>query len=137
MPSTKCRCDSLPPWRPVSRRCRHHIEFRRHNCSAIWHPVVIMDQFKPDSRSYRGEAEEMAIGEVVGLISELWRFPVKSMGGERLSEVEVTERGFHGDRAYALIDMETGRVVSAKSVKRFPGLLNCKASFVEPAQMGH
>ena len=54
----------------------------------------------------------MAIGEVVGLISELWRFPVKSRGGERLSEVDVTERGSHGDRAYALIDMETGRVVS-------------------------
>jgi hypothetical protein len=74
----------------------------------------------------------MATGEVVGTVAELWRFPVKLMMGEQLPEVEVTERGVLGDRAYALIDTDTGRVVSAKSVKLFPGLLNCKAEFVEP-----
>ena len=74
----------------------------------------------------------MATDEVVGSVAELWRFPVKSMRGEQLPEVEVTERGVLGDRAYALIDTDTGRVVSAKSVKLFPGLLNCKARFVEP-----
>ena len=73
----------------------------------------------------------MAISEVVGSIAGLWRFPVKSMTGERLQEVEVTERGVLGDRAYALIDQDTGRVVSAKSVKLFPGLFDCKAAFVE------
>jgi hypothetical protein len=57
---------------------------------------------------------------------------IKLMMGEQLPEVEVTERGVLGDRAYALIDTDTGRVVSAKSVKLFPGLLNCKAEFVEP-----
>jgi uncharacterized protein YcbX len=54
------------------------------------------------------------------------------MRGEQLREVDVTERGILGDRAYALIDKDTGKVVSAKSVKLFPGLLNCKAAFVEP-----
>jgi uncharacterized protein YcbX len=62
----------------------------------------------------------------------LWRFPVKSMRGERLAQVDLTERGLVGDRAYALIDMETGKVVSAKSVRRFPDLLGCQAAFVEP-----
>jgi uncharacterized protein YcbX len=70
----------------------------------------------------------MVVGSVVGL----WRFPVKSMRGERLQEVDVTERGVLGDRAYALIDQDTGRVVSAKSVKLFPDLLDCIATFVEP-----
>ena len=74
----------------------------------------------------------MAVGEVVGSVARMWRFPVKSMSGEQLPEVEVTERGVLGDRAYALIDTDTERVVSAKSVKLFPGLLNCKAKFVEP-----
>jgi uncharacterized protein len=74
----------------------------------------------------------MATDELVGTVAELWRFPVKSMRGEQLSEVAVTERGVLGDRAYALIDVDTARVVSAKSVKLFPGLLNCKAKFVEP-----
>jgi len=31
-------------------------------------------------------------------IKELWRYPVKSMAGERLKEVSVNELGFDGDR---------------------------------------
>ena len=72
-----------------------------------------------------------------GAVASLWRFPVKSMGGERLEEVELTETGVVGDRAYALIDVRAGRVISAKSVKHFPGLLDCHAAFVGPPQAGH
>ena len=78
----------------------------------------------------------MAIGEVVGSVAGLWRFPVKSMRGEQLQEAELTERGVLGDRAYALIDTDTGKVVSAKSVKLFPDLFGCKAAFVEPPRRG-
>ncbi len=78
----------------------------------------------------------MSGSEVVGSVVELWRFPVKSMGGERLEEADITERGVLGDRAYALIETDTGKVVSAKSAKRFPDLLNCKARFVEPPKKG-
>src|ERR1700726_4093288 len=69
---------------------------------------------------------------IVGSVAELWRFPVKSMKGEQLQEVTVTEQGVLGDRAYALIDAETGKVVSAKSVKLFPDILACQAAFVAP-----
>src|SRR5260370_39803523 len=78
----------------------------------------------------------MTIGENVGSVATLWRFPVKSMGGEELSEAEVTERGVVGDRVYALIDKDTGKVVSAKSVRLFHNLLDCKAAFVEPPRRG-
>ena len=78
----------------------------------------------------------MTGGEVVGSVAELWRFPVKSMGGEKLEDADITERGVLGDRAYALIDTDTGRVVSAKSAKLFPEILSCKARFVEPPQKG-
>ena len=78
----------------------------------------------------------MAISEAVGSIARLWRFPVKSMRGEQLQEAELTERGVLGDRAYALIDTDTGKVVSAKSVKLFPDLFSCKAEFVEPPRRG-
>src|SRR6185369_7355714 len=71
---------------------------------------------------------------MAGSVAELWRFPIKSMTGEQLQEITVTERGVLGDRAYALIDAETGKVVSAKSVKRFPDLLACRATFIEPPQ---
>ena len=78
----------------------------------------------------------MATTEVVGSIAGLWRFPVKSMKGERLEHAELTERGLVGDRAYALIDAETGKVVSAKSVRLFPNLFGCQAGFVEPPRSG-
>jgi uncharacterized protein YcbX len=71
---------------------------------------------------------------IVGSVAALWRFPVKSMQGEQLREVEVTARGIVGDRAYALIDAETGKVASAKSVKLFPELLVCRAAFVAAPQ---
>ena len=77
----------------------------------------------------------MATSRVVGSVSGLWRFPVKSMGGERLEQGEFTERGLVGDRAYALIDADTGKVASAKSARLFPGLLGCRATFVEPPRL--
>ncbi|CAN5856075.1 MOSC domain-containing protein [soil metagenome] len=54
--------------------------------------------------------------EVLGAISELWRFPVKSMQGERIDDGHLTERGLEGDRRYALRDATTGKVLSAKRV---------------------
>ena len=68
----------------------------------------------------------------IGSVAELWRFPVKSMAGEQLEEAEITDRGLLGDRGYRLIDAETGKVVSAKSTKFFPGVLDCQARFLEP-----
>jgi uncharacterized protein YcbX len=62
-------------------------------------------------------AEEGAhvMSDTVGTIAELWRFPVKSMLGEMLDEAELTEHGLVGDRAYALIDGETGKVVAQRA----------------------
>jgi uncharacterized protein len=74
--------------------------------------------------------------ETVGSVSSLWRFPVKSMAGEKLSEAALTSRGLVGDRAYALIDVETGKVVSAKSAKRFPDILFCRAAFLDAPDVG-
>ena len=76
------------------------------------------------------------VSEDIGSIAALWRFPVKSKGGEQLHGVEVSVRGVVGDRAYGLIDKDTGRVASAKSVKLFPNLLDCKAAFVEEPRAG-
>lgn len=78
----------------------------------------------------------MASNERVGSVTALWRFPVKSMLGEQLQEVEVTALGVLGDRAYALIDQDTGKVVSAKSVKLYPDLFQCSAAFVESPRLG-
>lgn len=74
----------------------------------------------------------MATSGIVGSVAGLWRFPVKSMAGEQIEQAELTGQGLLGDRAYALIDSETGKVVSAKSVRLFPNLLGCSATFAEP-----
>ena len=38
----------------------------------------------------------------IGVVKELFRYPVKSMLGERLREVAIGAQGVIGDRAYAL-----------------------------------
>ena len=78
----------------------------------------------------------MGADGTVGAVAGLARFPVKSMGGERLEEAELTERGIVGDRAFAIIDVETGKVASAKSVRLFPHLMRCQASYVESPRAG-
>ena len=79
----------------------------------------------------------MTTDTAAGTVTGIWRFPVKSMRGERLQQADLTERGFLGDRAFALLDKQTGRIVSAKSVRRFPHMLACQAVFVEPPRLGH
>jgi MOSC domain-containing protein len=74
--------------------------------------------------------------EPVGTIRALWRFPVKSMLGEELDAVDLSEGGIVGDRVYALRDRETGKVASAKHPKLWPNLLSCRAAFVEPPRAG-
>jgi hypothetical protein len=58
------------------------------------------------------------------------------MAGEKLAAAEVTEGGLVGDRAYALIDAQTGKVLSAKTPGLGPDLLGCEAAFVEPPRAG-
>ena len=77
----------------------------------------------------------MVTSTIVGSVAGIRRYPVKSMRGERLEQGEFTERGLIGDRAYALIDADTGKVASAKSVRLFPDLFGCSAVFVEPPQL--
>lgn len=73
-------------------------------------------------------------GTVVGRVASLHRYPVKSMRGEAPGSVEIGPAGIVGDRAYALVDRETGYVVSAKRPDRWPGLMDHEAAFRgEPA----
>jgi hypothetical protein len=67
----------------------------------------------------------------VGVIRELWRYPVKSLGGERLDIAEVQKGGFVGDRLWAVRDEATCTITGAK---KYPALLECTARFIEPPQ---
>lgn len=66
---------------------------------------------------------------LVGEVSELWRYPVKSMRGDRVSSAEVTERwGFPGDRGWALRDEQASEI---RGAKRINSLLQFHARYLE------
>jgi MOSC domain-containing protein len=89
------------------------------------HDAVASDPGSVIEASPVPEAERL-----VGTVEELWRYPVKSMLGGKVSELLLTERGGLGDRAWALRDRRNGRIVSAK---RVPRLLEFRATYeVEP-----
>ena len=50
-------------------------------------------------------------------LSEIWRYPIKSMGGEQLTEAAIGEEGVPGDRVVHVED-ERGRVVTSRSRPR-------------------
>lgn len=64
----------------------------------------------------------------LGTVGLLRRYPVKSMLAEELGSVHVTERGLDHDRRLALIDTETGKVVSAKLPRLWEGMLQFQAT---------
>lgn len=73
----------------------------------------------------------------LGSVVSMWLYPIKSMMGEEVNAAEMTERGLLGDRAYALIDLATGNVASAKNPRKWPGLFDFRASYTEPPRSGH
>lgn len=65
---------------------------------------------------------------MVGTVSALRRYPVKSLRGEDLPAAEVGPRGVAGDRTHAVIDQRTGKVGSAKNPRLWRALLTMSAS---------
>jgi uncharacterized protein len=63
------------------------------------------------------------------IVDSIWRYPVKSMAGERLADTQVVGGGLIGDRAYALIDVAQGRVASAKLPRKWGMLLAARAAY--------
>jgi uncharacterized protein YcbX len=61
-------------------------------------------------------------------VCELWRYPVKSLQGERLDAVAVGPDGLEGDRRFAIYDLQTGFGLTAR---RIPELLFAAARLRE------
>jgi uncharacterized protein YcbX len=67
-------------------------------------------------------------GTSVGSVSSVRRYPVKSMLGEALDGARVLLGGVAGDRAYALIDEESAKVVSVKRPRRWGRMFELTAT---------
>jgi uncharacterized protein len=62
-------------------------------------------------------------------VAGLWRYPVKSIGGEQLTRTHLGALGVTGDRAWGLRDITAGKVISSKSPAMGRVLLNFAAAF--------
>lgn len=67
-------------------------------------------------------------GLTLDSVESIWRYPVKSMAGEKLQSVFVTEKGIVGDRVYAFVNEETNRTAVVR--KWAENFLNYHPHFV-------
>jgi uncharacterized protein YcbX len=69
--------------------------------------------------------------KILGSVEQLWRYPVKSLLGERRTTLDVGENGVSGDRLYAIRDAD-GKFGSGKNTRRMrkiDGLFKLRAVF--------
>jgi uncharacterized protein len=64
---------------------------------------------------------------MVGTVRELWRYPVKSMGGERVERTTLGAAGLPGDRGWAVRDEAAGEI---RGGKKLPQLMLCSARYL-------
>jgi len=69
---------------------------------------------------------------LIGQLKQIWRYPIKSMGGETLSSVPLSSKGIAGDRCWAVKDTETNEI---RSAKQWPELLNYRATLPAGAEI--
>lgn len=71
----------------------------------------------------------------IGSVVSLFRYPVKSMGGEEIKTSFITKKGLLGDRAYALIDSKTKKIISAKNPKKWKNIFMYHSKYInEPSE---
>jgi uncharacterized protein len=96
------------------------------------HPVQHHRGISQNASMAWGVSKEASI--TVGRVREVWRYPVKSMIGERLDRGHVGAHGLWGDRGWAIRDEVTGEIHSAK---RHPILMQCSAVYCAEPRADH
>ena len=66
---------------------------------------------------------------LIGTVQQIWRYPVKSMAGEKLTDCTVGSLGLTGDRGWAVKDEEKSEI---KTGTRIPVLMQCTSQYQEP-----
>ncbi len=71
----------------------------------------------------------------VGRVAGLWRYPVKSMMGEALAEIEVAWHGLAGDRRWAFIRNDVAHSgFPWLTIRERPDMGNYRPSFADPSR---
>jgi uncharacterized protein YcbX len=61
---------------------------------------------------------------LTGTVASLFRYPVRSMQGERVEFLDMKAGGANGDRTFALLDVDSGQVASAHHPDKWAALLH-------------
>jgi uncharacterized protein len=69
----------------------------------------------------------------VASVVEIWRYPVKSMAGERLDSCAITDGGLEGDRRWAFIDQSPARAGKWFNIKQHAPLMTYHSRLVDGA----
>ena len=77
----------------------------------------------------------MAIVDLIGHVESLWRYPVKSMMGERLPEAYLGVGGLFGDRRYAFLSSGARPDLPFFTAREKHGMLLHRASYRYPEKM--
>lgn len=70
-------------------------------------------------------------------VSEIWRYPVKSLKGEQLTETEITHFGIPGDRQIVVIRTINGRFLTSRTRPKLLGLQGSIGADGVPTINGH
>jgi len=68
---------------------------------------------------------------VHGTVADIWSYPVKSMGGERLQSCLVAATGQDGDRRWALVDGKANRAGKPLTIRETELLLTYRARLAD------
>jgi hypothetical protein len=73
--------------------------------------------------------------KIVGKVESLWRYPVKSMGGEELHDAFVGFPGLYGDRLYAFRSTAASKGFPYLTAREQGQMLACRARYRQPDRM--
>lgn len=92
-----------------------------------------MRRFCSNCTLARDRAGSRGESVIIGKVSGLFRYPFKSMLGEAIDRTRVDGSGFANDRRFALVDIATGKIASAKLPHKWGRLVELHACCEGPA----
>jgi uncharacterized protein YcbX len=83
--------------------------------------------FCSQTRAMRTSGQDKGMHK--GTVTEVWRYPVSSVGGERLEQAVIGPQGVEGDRQFALFEAETGLAAAPEKDSRWRPALFLQAQW--------
>jgi uncharacterized protein YcbX len=96
-------------------------------------------EFGPGSNARSQSEPELEQGvpaaDFLGRVAAIYRYPVRSMGGQSIAEAAISKLGLVGDRAYSIVDPSNNAMASASTgARKWRDLVDWRVEYIgEPA----